>query len=304
VTSWGDSEVSRRGATSNLDRNERPGLTLNFVPSTQAPDGPFDVVIVKIPRSLAFLEDQLRGLRPLLAADAVVIGAGMVKNVHNSTTALFEEIVGPTKTSLARRKARLIHPVYDPALEVSSSTMPTSYAHDGLTIVNHASVFSRERLDIGTRALLDKLPAIARGADVLDLGCGNGLVGTVAARQGAVVTFVDESFEAVSSAQATLAGSLPDVDNATFLVADATEGIEDASMDLVICNPPFHAHGARIDDIAWRMFSGAHRVLRPSGELVVVGNRNLGHHEKLEKVFGATSVIGSTDKFVVLRSVR
>ena len=52
------------------------------------------------------------------------------------------------------------------------------------------------------------------------------------------------------------------------------------------------------------MFVDAHKVLRPGGHLVVVGNRHLAHHAKLKKIFGGVNNLGSNAKFVVLDGVR
>ena len=69
-------------------------------------------------------------------------------------------------------------------------------------------------------------------------------------------------------------------------------------------NPPFHTHQATTDATAWRMFTGARRALRPGGELWVVGNRHLGYHVKLRRIFGNSDSSPSDAKFVVLRAVR
>jgi 16S rRNA (guanine1207-N2)-methyltransferase len=52
------------------------------------------------------------------------------------------------------------------------------------------------------------------------------------------------------------------------------------------------------------MFTGSRAALRPGGELWVVGNRHLGYHVKLKRVFGNCDVVASNPKFVVLRAVR
>jgi 16S rRNA (guanine1207-N2)-methyltransferase len=52
------------------------------------------------------------------------------------------------------------------------------------------------------------------------------------------------------------------------------------------------------------MFSGARRALRGGGELWVVGNRHLGYHVTLRRVFGNSEVVASDPKFVVLRAVK
>ncbi|EPJ35110.1 putative Ribosomal RNA large subunit methyltransferase G [Streptomyces afghaniensis 772] len=52
------------------------------------------------------------------------------------------------------------------------------------------------------------------------------------------------------------------------------------------------------------MFSGARRALRPGGELWVIGNRHLGYHVKLRKLFGNSRLVASDPKFVVLKAVK
>jgi 16S rRNA (guanine1207-N2)-methyltransferase len=56
------------------------------------------------------------------------------------------------------------------------------------------------------------------------------------------------------------------------------------------------------DAVAWRMFSGARKVLRSGGAMLVVGNRHLAYHSKLRRIFGNCDVVDSDPRFVVLRS--
>ena len=79
---------------------------------------------------------------------------------------------------------------------------------------------------------------------------------------------------------------------------------ETGSLDLVICNPPFHMGRATGDLIAWRMFEQAKYSLRTGGELRIVGNRHLGYHLKLRRLFGNCEVVASDRKFVVLSAIR
>jgi 16S rRNA (guanine1207-N2)-methyltransferase len=52
------------------------------------------------------------------------------------------------------------------------------------------------------------------------------------------------------------------------------------------------------------MFGTARAALRPGGELWVVGNRHLGYHVRLRRLFGRCDLVASDPKFVVLRAVR
>jgi 16S rRNA (guanine1207-N2)-methyltransferase len=278
-----------------------------------------DALLVRVPKSLALLEDQLLRLAPSVHPGTLVIGAGMVKEIHTSTLQLFERILGPTRTSLARRKARLIFCDPDPDVLAArpDDPWPQRYAFPadvpgagallaGRTVVNHAGIFSAEKLDIGTRFFLEHLPVPGDGGHVVDLGCGNGVLGLAAAlaAPGAEVTFVDESFGAVASAQETFRANADPATRARFVVADGASGLAPGSVDLVLNNPPFHSYQASTDATAHRMFADAKRALRPGGELWVVGNRHLGYHVQLARLFGNCRTVAGNPKFVILRAVK
>ncbi|MEU2915289.1 methyltransferase [Streptomyces massasporeus] len=306
-----DSHLTQEATRANLARaGVEPGA-VRLLTTQDPPPERIDVLLVRVPKSLALLEDQLLRLAPAVHAGTVVVGTGMVKEIHTSTLALFERILGPTRTSLAEKKARLIFCTPDPALERPANPWPYVYtlpdgigAAAGGTVVNRAGVFCADRLDIGTRFFLHHLPE-GRGRRVVDLGCGNGVVGTsvALADPDAEVLFVDESFQAVASAEATYKANGA-LGHAEFRVGDGLAGVPSGSVDLVLNNPPFHSHQATTDATAWRMFTGARRALRPGGELWVIGNRHLGYHVKLRKLFGNSRLVASDPKFVVLKAVK
>ncbi len=307
-----DSFLGQEATRANLARNGAEPGAVRLLSTQDPPPGRIDVLLVRVPKSLALLEDQLLRLAPSVHEGTVVVGTGMVKEIHTSTLTLFERILGPTRTSLAWRKARLILCTPDPALERPASPWPYSYtlpdgigAASGRTVVNHAGVFCADRLDIGTRFFLRHLPDGRGTRRVVDLGCGNGVVGTALAlaNPDAEVLFTDESFQAVASAEATYkANGVPG--HAEFRVGDGLAGVPAGSVDLVLNNPPFHSHQATTDATARRMFAGARRALRPGGELWVIGNRHLGYHVTLRRLFGNSRLVASDPKFVVLKAVK
>ena len=296
-TSMSDSFVALGTAQQNLAQNDRTGVS--FLTSTEPIDLAPDVVIIKIPRTLSLLEHQLHQIREICSPDTRIIGAGMVKDVHSSTLQLFEGIIGPTTTSLAKKKARLVHPTFNPGLFPGANPWPqTVHLDAGFRVVVYPGVFAGTKLDIGARALLDALPDGYERA--VDLGCGNGVIGTALARRSTShVTFVDESYLAVESARGTFELNNPDTE-ASFVVDDAGAGLPTDSFDLVLNNPPFHDSNALTDATAWHMFKEARRMLVRDGELRVVANRHLGYHAKLKRLFGNCETVSSTKKFVVL----
>ena len=304
-----DSCLAQQGLINNLRINGFPQDTAGFSNGLQIPQLEFDLVLIKIPKTLALLEHQLYSLRGRFRTDTRIIAAGMTRFIHKSTLKLFEANLGPTTTSLAWKKARLVFVTRDESINAGASPDLDSFVVEAdreYSIVNHASVFSRGRLDGGSRLLIENMPVSTRYQRIVDLGCGNGLLGLIAASLNAQasVLFADESYMAVACAQVNFIAAFGADRDADFKVTDCLQGIAEKSADLVLNNPPFHQQNTLGDAIAWKMFLEARRVLKPLGELWVVGNRHLAYHAKLKKLFGACKQIASNRKFVVLKAIK
>ena len=308
--SWSDSHLGELALQHNLRLNGLPGDAVAFLPGDQDPVGTVDLVLMRFPKSLAWWEDLLLRLRPVLHAETVILSGGMIKHSPARAFGLLESVLGPTKTSLGWKKARLAVTRFDPERNLPARLPPAGYELEefGLNLLDDANVFSRRRLDPGTRVLLGHLPAIGQPLEIADLGCGNGVLALALARTcpNARILGLDESYQAVASAQRNARRScLVDPDSGQrvrFEVADGLAGAEAESLDLVVCNPPFHQGQSRGDLIAWEMFRQARRALRPGGRLYVVGNRHLGYHLKLKRLFARCESLASHPKFVVLRA--
>jgi 16S rRNA (guanine1207-N2)-methyltransferase/23S rRNA (guanine1835-N2)-methyltransferase len=76
------------------------------------------------------------------------------------------------------------------------------------------------------------------------------------------------------------------------------------TVDVVLCNPPFHQQNTVTDHIALQMFSDAKRHLSRGGELRIIGNRHLDYPLKLKGLFGGYKVIASNAKFSILSCIK
>ncbi|MFA5982563.1 MAG: methyltransferase [Methylococcaceae bacterium] len=300
---WSDSYLSQQATQLNLAGNDISELNIRCINSLEVPTKSMQWVFIKVPKTLALLEDQLIKLQPFLTASTQIVVAGMVKLMPSSIWKLIGRIIGETTTSLAQKKARLIFAKPN----IKASYLPNPYPiryqleETEFTIVNHANVFSRDSLDIGTRFFLQHLPINANARTIVDLGCGNGVLGLMAAVKNlqAELHFVDESFMAVASARENFYQAFGASRSVSFHVANGLESFIEETVDLILCNPPFHQQNAIGDHIAHSFFKESLRVLSRQGQLWVVGNRHLNYQQQLSKLFNKTRIVAVNAKFII-----
>lgn len=307
VYSISDSWLNQQATRQNLALNGLDEGDVQLLDSLAALPAAPARVLMKVPKTLALLEQQLRALRAVVTPQTQIIAAGKAKDIHTSTLQLFEKVLGPTTTSLAWKKARLIYGTFTkPALAESDVIARWQLDGTDYQIGNHANVFSRGGLDVGARFFLQHLPSDLEG-EIVDLGCGNGVIGLMALQQNplAQVHFVDESYMAVASSLMNIEANRPqDLARSAFRVNNSLAGFPSDRLHAVLCNPPFHQQSAVTDHIAWQMLRDARRCLQDGGELRIVGNRHLDNYHKMKKLFGNCTTVASNQKFVVLRSVK
>jgi 16S rRNA (guanine1207-N2)-methyltransferase/23S rRNA (guanine1835-N2)-methyltransferase len=305
-----DSYVAKQSCLINLQQNNIPEELVTFYDSVTAIDVKTDLVLLKVPKTSALLEQQLIDLQTRVSPTTTVIAAGKATLIHKSTLALFEKYLGATATSLAKKKARLIF-CQPSGNKVHSSPYPSIWFTESpsFEINNLANVFARQQLDIGARFMLEhlsKLPNL-ENKTVIDLGCGNGVLGLhlLNQKQQTKVVFVDESYMAVASAKQNVLANLPEQkEKSEFIVNNCLDDFSKKSshseVDLVICNPPFHQQNTITDHIAWQMFKDAQALLKKGGQLFVVGNRHLDYPNKLKRLFGNATTVATNQKFSIL----
>ena len=304
VHSSGDSFLAHQGLRNNLSRNQLDQNSVHIIPSDQAFAGPYDCVLICVPKTLALLEEQLIRLQSHISQDTIIVAAGMVKHLPRSAGDLMERYIGPVQASLAEKKARLLF--VTPTVQTQAqSPYPSIYQLDQpqISLRNHAGVFCREALDIGTRFFLQHMPSHLGEAQVADLGCGNGVLGIACALSNpqAQLRLIDESYMAVQSAQQNWQQALSERP-VTIYAGDGLGAEQPESLDMVLCNPPFHQQQVVGDFLARRMFQQSHKALKKGGQLWIVGNRHLGYHVTLKRMFREVEQIAANAKFVILKA--
>ncbi|WP_251150428.1 methyltransferase [Cellulosimicrobium sp. Marseille-Q4280] len=288
------------------------------------------VVLLRLPRGLAALRDVAEHVAREADPGVVLLAGGRVKHMTPAMNDVLGESFADVRASLARGKSRVLVARSPRAPDAGTPfTYPVTVdlPDVGLAVAAYGAAFAGASLDLGTRFLLEALEgavrdersggaaaratsgaAATRGSeprDVVDLGCGTGILATWAARRwpAAQVVAADRSDAAVRSAALT-ARANGVADRVRVVRDDAGATLADVSADVVLLNPPFHEGAALRTDAAHRMFATAGRVLRPGGELWCVVNSHLRHRPALERAVGPTVQVARDRRFTVTRSTR
>ncbi len=177
--------------------------------------------------------------------------------------------------------------------------METTVRGHQLVLETSPRLFAPHAPDRGTLAMLG-CATFQPGERILDLGCGYGLVGIVAAleagSEGVVMLDVDASAVAVAARNAARNG-VPEI---RTLVSDGFTRLDDAEYDWILSNPPYHA-----DFSVPRLFieKGFNR-LRIGGRMLMVTKRKDWYQNKFIAVFGGVKITETDGYFVFMGEKR
>lgn len=145
-------------------------------------------------------------------------------------------------------------------------------------------VFSKSKLDFGTRCLLENLPLEEIKGEILEVGCGYGVIPIILTR---TVDKID-SFDAVDvNKRALHLAEMNKKENfapkVNFFLSDCYKNIN-KKYDVIISNPPIRAG----KNIVYEIVMNARNYLKEDGKLFIVINKDQGAkslYKDLEKVY-------------------
>lgn len=249
-----------------VERRHALGLALRAL----APDGRLTVMAPK----------DKGGSR--LAGELTALGAGFNESAKRHH-----------RICVARRPADLAA-----AQDAIAAGAPRLDAKTGLW--TQPGVFSWDRIDGGTAALVEALPSLA-GAGA-DFGCGVGVLGkaVLASDKVTALSLIDLDRRAVAAARRNV-----DDGRARVFWADL-RGPEPAleGLDFVVMNPPFHDGGAEDRALGQAFIRRAAGALRTGGALWMVANRHLPYEAPLAEAFKRVTPRGETGLYKIYEAVK
>ena len=186
----------------------------------------------------------------------------------------------------------------DPTSESNPVPCAFPYRGHGLNFMTDAGVFSKGELDVGSRLLLDALPAFT--GDVLDIGCGWGAIGVAIAKanKNAKVTMVDVNHRALDLCRQNCQRNGV---TAEVIESDGMAEVMGRKFDAIVTNPPIRAG----KQVIYKMFADAAQSLNLDGALYLVIRKQQGAEscvKYLKTLFNEVEKLDKSGGFWVLKA--
>ena len=182
-----------------------------------------------------------------------------------------------------------------PTSLLKTNTVSFSFSGKSLAFTCASGVFSSQKVDFATALLLEHAE-LHNNWDVLDIGCGIGVIGISIKKafpeSRVVMTDVNERALAISKKNAQ-----KNHVSVEIIESDLYQNIA-KQFDTIISNPPHHAGRA----LVYAMIEQAPLYLKTNGTLQIVSHHNKGGamlEKKMKEIFGNVSVLGKKAGFRV-----
>ncbi|MCO7188788.1 MULTISPECIES: methyltransferase [unclassified Pseudoalteromonas] len=179
-------------------------------------------------------------------------------------------------------------------------TFTIAVAGQQFDAVSVPGVFNHGKLDVGTKLLLENLDLPAHG-NMLDFGCGAGIIATFVLNQSPRIRFscLDVNALALYACEQTVRLNGHKVE---LVLSDGLKQLK-GRFDAIISNPPFHT-GIKTDyDIAEEFINSATMHMNKGAQLHIVANSFLKYPPLIEARFGHCNTQIKNTKFAVYRAI-
>ncbi|MCD7893530.1 MAG: class I SAM-dependent methyltransferase [Erysipelotrichaceae bacterium] len=184
-------------------------------------------------------------------------------------------------------------------LESNKVKIKFNYLNHHITYISDIGVFSKERVDYGSRVLLENI-SLSNEQALLDVGCGYGTLGIALkyVYPSLNVEMIDINNRAVSLANESIAYN--HLSNIVAYESDIYENVKN-SFDVIVSNPPIRA-GKKV---VFQILEEAYNYLNDTGELWIVIQKKQGApsaQKKMKEIFGNCEIVKRDKGYYILKS--
>ncbi|MGN0183786.1 MAG: class I SAM-dependent methyltransferase [Aristaeellaceae bacterium] len=167
-----------------------------------------------------------------------------------------------------------------------------------VSLETRPGLFSPEHVDRGTLAMLSHVK-IASGMRIMDLGCGCGVVGIVAAKIAGEENVFMSDADPMAVETARRNAERNGVGGVQVCVSDGFQSVDASGFDLILSNPPYQTDFS----VAKGFIEKGFNRLKIGGKLYMVTKRRAWYKNKMISVFGGVE-IRETDGYYVFIAER
>ena len=166
------------------------------------------------------------------------------------------------------------------------------------TFYTDNGVFSKDRLDFGTRTFLENLPIDEmKDSTILDVGCGYGPIGIILSKlTSSKITMIDVNRRALHLTERNVKENK--VNDIRVMESDCYSQLENEKFDYILTNPPIHAGKEKVYEIVMN----ARYHLEENGTLFIVIRKDQGAKSMMKDLakYYAVEVIAKNKGFFII----
>src|SRR5690625_3235908 len=159
-----------------------------------------------------------------------------------------------------------------PHSQMKTDTIQVTLRHNDYTFTTGTGVFSKRRIDFGTKLLIESFQPPTIDGPFLDLGCGYGPIGIVLASMfsNRMITMVDINERAIELTKQNITINL--IENARAYMSDGLANVAERNYATIITNPTNRV-GKKI---VYSLLESSYDHLQEGGQLWVVIQKKQG----------------------------
>jgi len=291
-----------QGFRSDFLALERRGLAVNPIPE----DKRYESALILAGKHRGQNERWLaEAIRRVVSGGLVVMAGGKAEGVASLRKRLDKEI--PFKGHLSKNHGVVFWLKRNLEAEAYAATI-IDQQDDAPLIEGHfktaPGMFSHDRVDAGSRLLVDTLPPDLRGI-AADFCAGWGYLSAALAERTRVsrIDLFEADYVSLEAARNNMARLVPTRD-ARFQWCDLTTEKVERIYDVIVMNPPFHIGRAADPALGQALIRSAGSALKSRGKLIMVANRGLPYEAVLKSQFHACEIVADGKGFRVFLATR